>query len=59
MSYNGKCSKCGSTRVKEVIKGGMAQTVHWDGDFVVGEETTYEETNRHSEFSCDDCGTTL
>lgn len=59
MGYNSKCSKCGSTKAKEVITGGMVQTVHWDGDLIVREETTYEKTNRHSVFTCDECGAAL
>ena len=59
MASSGKCGKCGSKRVKEVITGGMKQIVHWDGGYVVAEETTYEKTDRHSTYTCEDCGTPL
>ncbi|MDA8056106.1 MAG: hypothetical protein M0Z77_10755 [Thermoplasmatales archaeon] len=42
VANSGKCDKCGSKRIKEVITGGMKQIVHWDEEYVVGEETTYE-----------------
>lgn len=36
-----------------MINGGMLQTVHWDGDYVVREETDYEKNLNHSSFYCD------
>ena len=34
--------KCGGEKIKEVINGGMTDSVHWDGGYVVRSETTYE-----------------
>ena len=44
---NDNCSQCKSGKRKEVIDGGMTQTVHWDGDYVVREEIDYEKNLNH------------
>ena len=59
MSVQLKCDKCGSTSIKEIITGGMTETVHWKDDYVVREETTYEKTDDNSEFICEKCGNKL
>ena len=50
---NQTCPKCKSEKIKEVITGGIEMTVHWDGEFVVREESTYEPNYDHSTFYCD------
>ena len=46
------CSQCKSGKIKEVIDGSMTQTVYWDGDYVVREETDYMKSLDHSTFYC-------
>jgi hypothetical protein len=53
MAMKRTCPQCKSWKRKEVINGGMLQTVHWDGDYVVREETDYEKNLNHSSFYCD------
>lgn len=57
MARNAACPECKSGKEKEVINGGMVQTFHWEGNYVVYEETTYEKNLDHSTFYCDnsDC----
>ncbi len=50
-----KCGKCGSNKIIETISGGIIQKVWWDGDFIIKGETTYEKTNKYSEFECEYC----
>ena len=51
--------KCGGEKIKEVITGGMTDSVHWDGGYVVKSETTYEKSDEYSTFTCEKCGATL
>lgn len=52
MARNASCKICRSGKEKEVITGGMVQAVHWDGNYVVREETTYEKNDKHSIYYC-------
>jgi hypothetical protein len=52
-----KCT-CGNKSKKqtEVISKGIIQIVHWHGDYIVKEQTSYDKTTKNSTYFCEDCG---
>ncbi|MEM0134961.1 MAG: hypothetical protein QXU18_07015 [Thermoplasmatales archaeon] len=59
MANSLKCGNCGSESIKEVITGGMRQTVYWDEGYVVKSETKYEKSDENSIYTCEKCGAKL